>query len=75
MHPERVSAEVDGHAAIKARAKERYWSYLEDIDGRSADGPWIMGERFTVADPYALPVWCGMVGCRPYRQSSSGSNV
>lgn len=54
VHPERVAAEVDGHAAIRAQAKESYWSYLKEIDARLADRPWIMGDDFTVADPYAL---------------------
>jgi len=54
VHPERVTAEVDGYAALKAHAKERFWSYLQEIDAMLADRPWIMGEQFTVADPYAL---------------------
>jgi len=54
VHPERVTAEVNGHSALKAHAKESYWSYLQEIDAMLADRPWIMGDQFTVADPYAL---------------------
>jgi glutathione S-transferase len=54
VHPERVTAELDGHAAVKAHAKESFWSYLQEIDAMLADRPWIMGKQFTVADPYAL---------------------
>ena len=54
VHPEQVTAEVDGHAAVKAHAKDSFWGHLQGIDATLADRPWIMGERFTVADPYAL---------------------
>ena len=47
VHPERVTAEVDSHAAVKAHAKESFWSYLREIDTMLVDRPWI-------ADPYAL---------------------
>lgn len=42
------------HASIKARAEESYWGHLQELDGTLADRPWLMGERFTLADPYAL---------------------
>ncbi len=54
VRPERVTAEADGHAGVKARAKESFWNCLQEIDAMLADRPWIMGDRFTVADPYAL---------------------
>ena len=54
VHPERFSADKSTHAALKAQAKETFWAYLREIDGMVADSPWVMGERFTVADPYAL---------------------
>jgi len=54
VHPERVTADVNGHTGLKAHAKESFWSYLQEIDAMLADRPWIMGKQFTVADPYAL---------------------
>jgi len=54
VRPERVTAEVDSHATLKAHATERFWSYLQEINAMLADCPWVMGEQFTVADPYAL---------------------
>lgn len=54
VHPERLSDDKTTHAALKAHAKDNFRSYLREIDAMLADGPWIMGERFTVADPYAL---------------------
>lgn len=54
IHPEQVTQDGSGHAAVKASAKEAYWRYLEEIDATMADRPWMMGDRFTVADAYAL---------------------
>lgn len=54
VYPERFVADAEGHATLKAHARERFWTYLREIDARLADRPWIMGDGFTVADPYAL---------------------
>ncbi len=54
VHPERFVQDAEGRAALKAHAKERFWTYLREIDAKLADRQWIMGEQFTVADPYAL---------------------
>lgn len=54
IHPERATQDKAGYAAVKAHARDTYWSYLQEMDTRLADRPWIMGDRFTVADAYAL---------------------
>ncbi|HEY0680876.1 MAG TPA: glutathione S-transferase family protein [Steroidobacter sp.] len=54
IHPEHLVADVSLHAAVKAQAKDNYWACLQEIDGALADRPWIMGDEFTLADPYAL---------------------
>jgi len=54
IHPEQVAADTTTHAAIKAHAKDQYWRYLQELDAMLADRPWLMGDRFTLADPYAL---------------------
>lgn len=54
IHPEHLLADASMHAALKAQAKDGYWAYLKEIDAVLADRPWIMGDHFTVADPYAL---------------------
>jgi glutathione S-transferase len=53
-HPEQVIADAAMHDAVKARARDAFWAHLQEIDGILADRPWMMGEQFTVADPYAL---------------------
>ncbi len=54
VHPDRFSDDNATYAALKSCAKESFWVGLREIDRMLADGPWIMGDRFTVADPYAL---------------------
>lgn len=54
IHPEHLTPDAATHAAIKAQAKESYWAHLQEIDAMLSNQPWIMGERFTLADPYAL---------------------
>lgn len=54
IHPEHLTPDTTMHASIKAQARDRYWEHLKEIDAMLADRPWLMGERFTLADPYAL---------------------
>lgn len=54
LHPEHVTTDEDAHDAIKAKARDTYWSFLKEMDARLADRPWMMGDHFTLADPYAL---------------------
>ncbi|RXD04809.1 glutathione S-transferase family protein [Sphingomonas sp. UV9] len=54
IHPEHLTSDAAAHAAIKAQAKETYWAHLLEMDAILADRPWLMGESFTLADPYAL---------------------
>jgi glutathione S-transferase len=54
IHPEQVVEDKDLYAAVRAKAKETYWQYLKELDAMLVDRPWIRGEHFTVADPYAL---------------------
>lgn len=54
IHPEQIASDTGLHDAVKAKAKETYWSQLREIDTILSDRPWMMGDRFTVADAYAL---------------------
>ena len=54
VRPERFSADEGTHTALKAHARDAFWTCLRQIDEMLAGGAWIMGERFTLADPYAL---------------------
>ena len=54
IHPEHFVADETMHAALKAKAKDSYWEHLQEIDRVLAKSPWIMGDTFSLADPYAL---------------------
>lgn len=54
LHPEHLTSDAAAHAAIRAQARDSYWAHLQELDAKLADRPWLMGERFTLADPYAL---------------------
>ena len=54
VRPERLIADPSAHPALKSQAKTAFWNSLLEMDATLAGRPWIMGDQFTVADPYAL---------------------
>jgi glutathione S-transferase len=56
--PVRVTTEESARASVAESGKKRFWKACQVLDRQIGDGPWIMGERLTVSDPYAL-VYCG----------------
>ena len=58
FYPERWvdDGNVGGAAQVKARAEARIVTLLDQLDAQlaAAGGPWLLGEAFSVLDPYAL---------------------
>jgi glutathione S-transferase len=54
MRPERYSRDAAAQAVIKDTGRETFLGYLREIDAMLAGKSWVMGEQYTVADPYAL---------------------
>lgn len=58
FYPDRLVDPTDAAAAaqVKARAETDAVALLGQIDGQLAShgGPWLLGERFSVADPFAF---------------------
>jgi len=56
FYPERWAADAAGAAVVKARAEERVGALLAQIDAELArhGGPWLLGDAFSVVDPYAF---------------------
>jgi glutathione S-transferase len=54
VRPDRFADDKQSQAALQKKAKATYWELLQEIDQMLADKPWLMGDHFTVCDPYAL---------------------
>jgi glutathione S-transferase len=39
---------------VQAKAAATYWTYMQEIDAALAGRKWMMGDGYTVADPYAI---------------------
>ena len=64
VRPERFTKNPAGADDVKAAAKEAYWGCMQEIDGILAGKQWILGDQYTVCDPYALVFygWGGRAG-------------
>ena len=54
MRPERFADSDAAKAEVVAAGKKSFWANLQEIDGMLAGREWIVGNRFSVADAYAL---------------------
>lgn len=54
LRPERFAEADAAHASVKETAKKTFLTNCGEIDNLLAGKQWIMGEQYTVADPYAL---------------------
>jgi len=53
--PERYTRDTDAWPALKAGGRENMLAAYAEIETRLTDGrPWLLGETFSLADPYAL---------------------
>ena len=53
--PERYTRDQSAWPALKAGGRENLLAAYEEIEARLEDGrPWLLGARFSLADPYAL---------------------
>ena len=53
MRPERFAEGDAAQAAVKEMGRKNFWANLQEINSMF-QGDWIMGNQFTVVDPYAL---------------------
>jgi glutathione S-transferase len=54
LRPERYADGEAAQAAVKATAKQMFLAQCSEIDSLLKNKQWIMGDQYTVADPYAL---------------------
>jgi glutathione S-transferase len=54
MRSERFAQSDAARAEVKETGRKSFWENLQEIDGMLRGGEWIMGNQYTMADPYAL---------------------
>lgn len=54
FRPYRFTDNEDLFDNIRAKATATYWESMQEIDSLVAGNKWMMGEDYTVVDPYAL---------------------
>ena len=54
MRPERFAEDEAAHGAVKETGRKTFYASCKEIDALLKGKEWIMGDQYTVADPYAL---------------------
>lgn len=71
FYPERLVAHgnAEGAAQVKAAAEAKVGQCLVQLDAQVARGPWLLGERYSAADPLALMLcrWTRGFASKPAR--------
>jgi glutathione S-transferase len=52
--PEKYASSEAAQADVKQMGKQSFFENLKEIDGILAGKQWVMGDQFTVADPYSI---------------------
>lgn len=54
---ERYATDEAAKSNVQARGKESCRELWALVEGRLGEGPWALGERYSVADPYLMVFW------------------
>ncbi len=54
FRPYRFADRAEVHEDIRAKALSSYWETMQEIDSLIGGNAWLMGDQYTVTDPYAL---------------------
>jgi glutathione S-transferase len=57
VRPQRFATDKDAHANLKATGRENAWNLLQELDALLAGREWVLGSRYSVADPYTLVIY------------------
>ena len=72
FRPERFAEGDAAQATVKETGRKSFWSNLQEIDSLLQGKTWMMGDQYTVADPYALVFYgWGVKGEFPMKELAS----
>ena len=57
VRPERFATDEAAHANLKATGRQNVWKLLQELDALLAGREWVLGSRYSVADPYTLVIY------------------
>jgi glutathione S-transferase len=70
--PERFAEGEAAHAGVKENGRKSFWANRQEIDSMFRGNEWIMGNDYTLVDPYALVFYgWGVRGGFPMKELSA----
>jgi len=57
VRPGRFATDEAAHDNVRASGHRNAWKLLQDLDGLLAGREWVLGSRYSVADPYTLVIY------------------
>jgi glutathione S-transferase len=57
VRPGRFAADESAQENVKAAGRENAWKLLQELDGVLDGQQWMLGSRYSVADPYTLVIY------------------
>jgi glutathione S-transferase len=62
VRPGRFATDEATHPNLKATGRENAWKLLQELDALLAEREWVLGSRYSVADPYTLVIYGWGIG-------------
>ncbi|HZT88376.1 MAG TPA: glutathione S-transferase N-terminal domain-containing protein [Stellaceae bacterium] len=57
VRPARFAADEIAHQTVSATGRENAWRLLQELDALLDGRQWVLGERYSAADPYTLVIY------------------
>ena len=57
VRPERFATDESAQENVKATGRENAWKLLQELDRLLGGQQWVLGSRYSVADPYSLVIY------------------
>jgi glutathione S-transferase len=57
VRPGRFASDEATHENVKATGRENAWKLLQELDDNLAGRHWVLGDDYSLADPYTLVIY------------------